>query len=303
MRRHLVAAAVAAATLAGPALPQEVVTLGRGTLLNNDLIGDGRDRWRTGSYVLSIARGTEWTGQAPERPFALREWRLKGEVIAPGRLTAPAAGDRRYAGIASLGVHTHVARAGWQVAAGADLVAVGPMTQIGAIQSGIHDAFGLPSPAAARRLELPNALYPTLLVEAARPFALGSATMRPFVEAQAGVETFARVGFDLSWGGFGRSDLVVRDTVTGQRYRATKTESPTGLSFVLGGDIAHVASSALLPDGGAAVLNPTRTRLRAGFHWQGERAELFYGITRMGREFQAQPVEQTVGSIHLRIKF
>ncbi|MFN6977757.1 MAG: lipid A-modifier LpxR family protein [Gemmobacter sp.] len=306
MRKHLAVAALAAITLGtlAPAAPaQDRKTIGRGSILNNDLIGDGRDRWRTGGYTLSLTRAPGWDGQRPGRPFALTELRLHGQIVAPARLTAPSATDRRYAGLLSVGLHTHFNRGAVELSGGADLVAVGPSTQLGGFQSAIHGLFGLPSPDTARANQLPDALYPTVLVEAGLPMQAGFARIRPFVEAQAGVETFARIGADVAIGAFGQGDVTVRDTVTGHLYRATKTAPPTGFTFVFGGDVAHVASSALLPAAGAATLRATRTRLRAGFHWQGERAELFYGITRLGREFEQQPVEQTVGSIHLRIRF
>ena len=44
------------------AAAQDRVTLGWGRLLTNDLLGDGRDRWRTGSYTLSRVRGPAWGG-------------------------------------------------------------------------------------------------------------------------------------------------------------------------------------------------------------------------------------------------
>ena len=305
MRRLAAAALIALAMTPAttPAAAQDRVTLGRGTLFTNDALGDGRDRWRTGSYVVSIPRGPAWSGSRPARPGEILEWRLRAEVIAPARLTAPAANDRRYAGLATIGLHTHFASGPAEVSAGVDAVFVGPMTQVGAFQSGVHDLLGLPSPANALSNQIGNALYPTLLVEAGLPVQAGPARLRPFVEAQAGIETFARAGVDVTIGAFGFGELTVRDATTGHLYRATKTAVPTGPSFVLGADVAYVAGSALLPAGGGAVLRPVRTRLRAGMHWQGERAEVFYGITRLGREFESQAVEQTVGSVHLRLRF
>ena len=52
--------ALCTALFAVPAVAQERVTLGWGRLLTNDAIGDGKDRWRTGSYVLSRVRGPSW---------------------------------------------------------------------------------------------------------------------------------------------------------------------------------------------------------------------------------------------------
>jgi hypothetical protein len=301
--RRLLAAALMALALAPAAFSQERVTLGRGTLFTNDALADGRDRWRTGSYAISIPRGPSWSGSRPARPGEILEWRLRAEVIAPARLTAPAANDRRYAGMTTLGLHTHFARGPVELSAGVDMVVLGPVTQLGAFQSGVHDILGLPSPANALRGQLGNALHPTLLVEVGLPVQAGPARVRPFVEAQAGIETFGRAGVDVTIGAFGFGELSVRDSTTGHLYRATKSAPPTGPSFVMGGDIAYVTGSALLPGGGGAVLRPVRTRLRAGFHWQGERAEVFYGITRLGREFESQAVEQTVGSVHLRLRF
>jgi hypothetical protein len=301
MRRLLAAALIALAMT--PAAAQERVTLGRGTLFNNDALGDGRDRWRTGSYVVSIPRGPSWSGNRPARPGEILEWRLRAEIVAPARLAAPAVNDRRYAGMVTLGLHTHFARGPVEYSAGVDAVFLGPMTQLGAFQSGVHDVLGLPSPANALRNQLGDAVHPTLVLEAGLPLQAGALGLRPFVEAQAGIETFGRAGLDVTLGAFGFGELVVRDSVTGQRYRATKSAPPTGPSLVIGGDVAYVTGSALLPGGGGAVLRPVRTRLRLGMHWQGERAELFYGITRLGREFESQAVEQTVGSVHLRLRF
>jgi hypothetical protein len=305
MRRLFASALLALALTPGaaPATAQDRVTLGRGTLFSNDALGDGRDRWRTGSYSVSIPRGPSWSGSRPARPGEILEWRLRAEVIAPARLGAPAANDRRYAGLATLGLHTHFARGPVEYSAGVDAVFVGPMTQLGGFQSAVHDSLGLASPAAALRGQLGNAVHPTLVLEAGLPFQAGAVRMRPFVEAQAGIETFGRAGIDVTIGAFGFGELSVRESATGHLYRATKTAPPTGPSFVLGGDVAYVTGSALLPGGGGAVLRPVRTRLRAGMHWQGERAEVFYGITRLGREFESQAVEQTVGSVHLRLRF
>jgi hypothetical protein len=53
-----------AAVLAGPMLADPVAaegrqTLGVGRLLSNDYFGDGKDRWQTGSFSLSIVRGSD----------------------------------------------------------------------------------------------------------------------------------------------------------------------------------------------------------------------------------------------------
>lgn len=68
MINRLVASLAIVLSFGSPAISQERVTLGWGRLLNNDALGDGKDRWRTGSYVLSRVRGPSWTGALPEMP-------------------------------------------------------------------------------------------------------------------------------------------------------------------------------------------------------------------------------------------
>ena len=120
---------------------------------------------------------------------------------------------------------------------------------------------------------------------------------------RVGVETLARVGFDWTYGVLGQSELLVRDPVSGQRYRAI-TDAWTGYSFVLGADIAHVESSTFLPDDRGPALEPTRERLRAGIMWQGESGlSMFTGLTYLGEEFVGQDEGQVVGTIRTRLQF
>ena len=39
--------------------------IGYGRLITNDFIGDGKDRWRSGSVASSRVWGPEWSGQLP----------------------------------------------------------------------------------------------------------------------------------------------------------------------------------------------------------------------------------------------
>lgn len=278
-------------------------TLGFGRLFTNDALGDGRDRWRTGSYTVSWMRGrAPWSGELPERMGELIEYRFRAEIIAPSNLIAPAPDDRRYVGALSFGVHTAFRKGATRFSLGADLVAIGPMTGVSGFHEAIHDLFGMSSPKAATSVQIPNAIHPTATVSATREIALGDrARLMPFVEGQLGVETLVRAGADLSFGLGSAGGLWQRDVVTGQHYSAVA--GARGLSATFGGDIAHVASSAYLPEGGAAVLEPTRLRLRAGLTWQGERSTLFYGVTWLGKEYRDQPDGQVVGSVSLKLDF
>ena len=283
-------------------LAQDRVTLGWGRMFDNDAFGDFHDRWHTGSYTISRMRGTDWRGTLPTGFGDLTEFRMRAETIAPADLVAPDPADRRYVGALTFGLHTHMDLHGIETALGADLVVTGPQTGIGNFQSWVHQALGLPEPSLGGQLG--DAVYPTVNAEFGRSFDLGTAiALRPFVAGQAGVETYLRAGGDITIGSFGQGSLLLRDETTGQRYRAIEGNRVNALSFTLGGDVAHVFSSEFLPEGGAAVLNDTRTRLRAGMQWQGERASAFYGVTYLSPEFDGQPEGQLVGSLNVNLRF
>lgn len=286
-----------------PAHAEDRVTLGWGRMFTNDALGDGNDRWRTGSYTVSRVRGISWSDQAPATFGELLEFRARAEMVAPANLLVQPPGDRRYAGVLSFGIHSHVQRNIWQVSAGVDLVMTGDQTGISKLQGHLHDILGYAEPVVAAN-QIGNALYPTLVVEAGPEILLTpDVTVRPFVEGQAGLETFVRAGVDVTFGAYGRNALMVREQVTGQRYRAVVGATDPGLTFTLGGDVARVYDSALLPDGGAAVLSDTRSRLRVGMGWQGEQASAFYGVTWLGTEFDGQREDQVVGSLSLKLQF
>lgn len=283
--------------------------LGKARIFTNDRLGDGRDRWRSGAYAVSAIRGTGWTGGAPESLGELVEYRLRAEIIAPADLSNPVIGtDRRYVGALHFGAFSHVQRAGAEMAFGLDLVVTGPQTRLGVFQSWMHERLGLGANQVLGS-QIGNAIYPTLSLEIGRDFnlarsgAAGRSVLRPFVEAQAGVETFARIGADMTFGPGGDGDLLVRDTTTGHRSTAIKGKRPRGLTYVVGGDVAYVADSAYLPRSSGFVLTPLRTRLRAGVLVEERNATLFYGLTWMGKEFTNQTSGQVVGSMTLRLHF
>jgi hypothetical protein len=305
MFRMFMVALVALLCLPQASFAQERTRLGYGRLITNDFFGDGRDRWRTGSIASSRVWGPEWTGQAPAGFGRLLELRLGAEIIAPDNIRNPDPGDRAYAGALSIGVHTHFQKGQTEFAMGSDLVVVGPQTGLDDFQDWFHDAFGIRRPSdLVRDTQIGNSITPSVVFETGQSFDLGSrTTLRPFVEGRAGVETLVRAGFDLTFGELGRDELLVRDSVTGQRYRAI-TSDWTGYSFVLGADLAHVTASDFLPDDRGIGLSSSRERLRAGVMWQGESGlSGFYGVTYLGEEFEGQPEGQFVGSIRFRLGF
>lgn len=288
-----------------PAAAQERAFLGWSRLFTNDALGDGQDRWHTGASSLSVLWGPVGLTGAPENPGDLIEFRFATEILAPANLLTPAAGDRRYAGTLSLGAFSHFARAGYEVSAGAELVAVGPMTRLDRFHSAFHGAIGMSAPGAAVRAgQIGDALYPSAQIELARPIALGGGVrIRPFVEARGGDETFGRFGADLLFGPNFNSGLLLRDGATGMLYQGLGKQAESGLSFLLGADTTHVFNSAWLPATGGYRLMPLTSRVRAGVQWQGEHVGVFYGATWLGRDFVAQPEGQLVGSLQLRVRF
>jgi hypothetical protein len=299
---RLIAMTVAMVLACLPVRAEERVTLGWGRLFTNDAIGDGDDRWRTGSYTLSRVRGVSWAGRLPTRAGDILEFRFRGEIIAPENLTTAAPGDRRYAGTLSVGLHTHFMLGGAEASAGGDLVVIGPQTGLGSFQRAAHDLLGIAEPQVLGN-QIADRITPTVTGEIARSLPLGGGvTLRPFLEAAAGAESLVRVGGDIVIGGAWDGALMLRDPVTGQRY-AGVSAADRGVSFTFGADIARVFDSDYLPAGGAAVLSDERTRVRAGVEWQGERAGIFYGLTYLGPEFEGQDEGQVTGSLRVNFGF
>lgn len=291
--------------LAGlPAHAEERELLGIGRLFVNDMLGDGQDRWRSGAYSVSAIRGPADLTERPAAFGVLMEYRFANRILAPANTVAPAPGDRRYAGVLSLGAWSHFASGGTEVSIGSEFVAAGPMTGVSAFQTGAHGLLGLTPPAAAvLNSQFPNAVYPTIATEFARPIGLGAhAMVRPFVAGRLGDETYLRLGADLLVGSALTSGVTVRDESTGLLYQTLDHMPANGFSFLLGADTAKVFSSVWLPSA-TQTLTPLRNRLRAGLHWQGDHVGLFYGVTWLGREFTAQPSGQTLGAVQLQIRF
>ena len=311
-------ASLTAASVAGSAWAQDATTaqiasttgdaarqtIGWGRFFNNDYIGDRKDRWHSSSYTISRLRGPEWTGSLPNTIGQVLEFRFRAENITPEELSAPAAQDRRYAGVMSFGYHSHSKWRGEELSMGADVVLIGPQTGLSGFQDRVHDFLGLPDGAPSYDAQFGNDVHLSGTAELGRQIALApSLTLRPFVEGQVGFETLARAGVDVTLGNLAKDGLMLRDVNTGQRYSAVQGPLGTGLSLTFGGDMARVASSVLLPDGGAVTASPTRTRLRAGLNWQGEKSFVFFGATYLSPEFEEQSEGQTIGSLSLLVRF
>jgi hypothetical protein len=300
MRQTLFIAAALLSCL--PAQAEDRSTLGWGRLFTNDALGDGNDRWHTGSYNISRLRGYTWDGTLPTQAGDILEFRARGEIIAPANLTTTDPDDRRYAGTLSFGLHTHFSMGQTEATVGGDLVIIGPQTRLGQFQSQVHDWLNIAEPQILGD-QIGDKIAPTLTGEIARSFQISDrVTLRPFLQAQAGVESLVRAGGDVVIGGAWDGALMLRDPTTGQRYSGITNEN-RGLSVTLGADVARVFSSDYLPSGGTVDLSDTRTRVRAGVTWQGERAGISYGMTYLGPEFEGQDEGQITGSLNVNFGF
>lgn len=285
-------------------LPPQRQKLGYGRLTSNDVIGEHTDRWRTGSVSSSRAWGYRWDGAAPAALGDILELRLQGQVMTPENLGAVNPNDRPFAGALSVGLHSHAQFSGLDLTLGADLVVIGPQTGLDDFVGAVHDLLDAPQASnAVLAGQVGNQVRPTVVAEIGRSYDLGGQVyLRPFAEARAGDETLLRAGADVSFGRIGQGELLAREQVTGHRYRVIYASAP-GTSFVLGGDLAYVEDSVYLPSGRGYALEDTRARLRAGLHWQGSRASLFYGLTYLSEEFSTQPEGQVTGSLRVKFRF
>ncbi|SLN20089.1 hypothetical protein AQS8620_00503 [Aquimixticola soesokkakensis] len=274
--------------------------LGFGRLFSNDRLGDGKDRWRTGSYVISNVRGYDWDGELPDSFGSLVEYRSRSEIIAPSNVSNPDEGARRHAGVLSFGAHTMWQYEGVELALGADAVFVGPQTGLGKFQKWIHERTDNPLPDLSDQIE--DAFYPTLTFEAGKTFSYGLLDVRPFAQTMIGSETLVRFGGDILLGWVGHKDVWLRDVTTGIRYAATREEEMGGSIFI-GADVAKVASSKFLPGDEGYELSDLRKRLRAGYRVQGDKLGIFYGMTYLSPEFEGQSEGQVTGSVQFKLRF
>jgi hypothetical protein len=301
--RSTVLAVLASVVCAGPLIAQEGrQKLGYGRLITNDLLGDGKDRWRTGAYQSSRTYAPDWTGSAPGAFGELLEFRFRGEVLAPANIVTPAANDRRYAAAMSLGAHTHWSKGAYTFQTGLDLVITGPQNGIGEFQQSLHEALDVAGPDILAT-QLGDGVHPTLSFSTTREISLGESRLRPFVELRAGDETLVRAGADLLFGDFGKTGLLVRDVGTGLPYDTVRHSRVPGWSGLVGADVAYVWDSIYLRPFDGVTLEDTRARVRAGFEWQGDALNVFYGVSYLTEEFAAQTEGQGIGAIRLQWQF
>ena len=274
------------------------------SMITNDFFGDGEDRWRTGSIDVSLTFGGDDQRILPTKAWQRYQVRVRAEIIAPHNLVTPSATGRQYAGVLGLGLFTHFQKKEYDIYYGGELVFVGENTGVGSFQKNFHEALAIAPPSAAiLGNQLPNAVYPTLHAGISKSWRGEKSLIRPFAEVQAGVETFVRVGTDAIFGSAMINDFLLRDSVSGQLVNHAKADNSIGFAFLVGADAAYIADSNYLPNSGATKFKEFRPRVRAGVVYETHKFDMFYGLTWLGKEFEAQPDSQLIGSLNLRMHF
>ncbi len=283
---------------AGSASASEFRLLGRATLFTNDYLGDGYDRWRSGSYSRSLFFGKSWDGDLSSRKIF--EMRLRGELIAPSNTSAPPArGERPFVGIVAFGTARHLRFRKTDIRAGAEIVAIGPQTGIAKFVRNAHRIIGFEAPLATTG-QLGNDLIPTANIETARMLRLGNGVgfeLRPFVEAQSGAEGFIRTGVDAFFGQGMAGNLITRDVVTGHIMTAVSMKGMAGLTPMIGVDVTRVYNSYYLPRSSGLAFKKWRVRVRGGVRSQGYDRDVFMGLSWLSPEYEGQPQGQVLGSL------
>ena len=305
-------AAIYAALTFSPVFADEVIKsksasekkLQISSVFTNDFLGDGEDRWRTGSLDISATFGGGDLRELPSTAWERYQLRFRGEIISPSNITTSVATDRQYAGVLGLGLFTHFQKNSYDMYYGGELVFVGENTGIGALQRNFHEELNIAPPSAViLDNQIANAIYPTIHGGVSKSFRAEKRLIRPFAEVQAGVESFARVGMDVILGGALLNDFLLRDSVSGQLVSHSKADDGNRFGFLMGADAAYVLDSNYLPNSGTLAFESFRPRARAGIVYQREKFDLFYGVSWLGKEFEAQNSSQVVGSLSIKVGF
>ncbi len=277
--------------------------LGESVTHTNDIIGDGKDRWRTATVDISYLYGPQNMATLPARFGTFIEVRVRGEMINPEFVALPyPPDDRPYVGVLSFGVASHMRRQNTEQSLGFDMVMIGPSTGVSGLQNWVH-SFQNPINPQIIRDQLPDALYPTISYEYAKVYTVGPASLRPFADLQIGVETYARAGVDLTLARAPAQGVRLRNNLTGQRVPALNPDGGRQFSLGVGADIAYVVSSAYLPASSGVSLSRFRARLRAGAFYQSQKFDLFYGASWLSPEFTTQREGQIIGAFSLGVRF
>lgn len=294
-RRLVLAALTLGAATQGTAqdATPKLTGLGQVGLFTNDYLGDGHDRWRSGSkwesYVL------------PSRVVEAWEFRWRTEIISPWKRSS--ATDRQYVDGIGLAGFAHLSYGNLNTRVGAESLWVGPQTGLAALQKRVHAIVGtdrLHDPDGPGVSRIGDQWLGMMSAETSYEWRVGrNVLLRPYGGVQMGYETFSRAGVDVVIGAATQAPIWVRDPASGALMPIT-TDRTAGLSVIGGADITHVRQSDLLqgvtPEG-------QRHRARLGLQWQGQRATIFAGQAWLSPEFVGQSEGQRIGLLSLSLSF
>jgi hypothetical protein len=137
-----------------------------------------------------------------------------------------------------------------------------------------------------------------IIITPSAPLAFGTQVqLRPFAQIGTGDRSLVRVGADLTFGltGLPNASGAAADPVP-------TTPEGTGLSLVLGADIAHSWHDAA-NIGATLPQDAPAERARIGLNWQGSEMGVFYGLTWLGRQTADPDADRLIGSVTLDIRF
>lgn len=275
----------------------------KSSFFTNDYMGDGHDRWRSASYTLFLGFEGQATGGLAH------DYRARMEIISPwGARKQPSDDDRPYVGIFGLGLFANDSYGSLQYNVGAEILFTGDQTNIADFQQGFHEKTGIDGylPQDMPHEHVGDSVSGQISGEIATNYALGEYVyVRPFAGAQAGYETFARVGFDLLIDGYSNAKQYVRDPISGflQPSSSERASKMKGVSFLFGADYTYVTHSDFFPSWSDIEMRNSRLRVRAGIQARIRKVSTFFGMTYLSKEFVSQAESQRIGVISLEFPF
>ncbi len=275
----------------------------KSSFFTNDFLGDGRDRWRSASYTIFLGFEGEKAGGIAH------EIRARGEIISPwGAKNQPTNDDRPYVGMLGFGVFANDRFKHLEYNIGAEILFTGDQTGAADFQQNFHEATGIPGylPEDMPHDHVDDDVTGMVSVEIARSYSLtDEVSFRPFFGAQAGYETFGRIGFDFITGGYGGAARYVRDPISGfiQPSSPDRALRMGDLSLLVGADYTYVSGSDFFPNWSVAELENARIRVRTGLQARIANASAFFGITYLSKEFTSQVESQTIGVLSFEFPF
>jgi len=303
--RGILAAALGTLILMWPASVVHSQSLGKydGSVgsFTNDALGDGHDRWLTGSYQRSFIFDRHEAGlmrQIELRPRAM--------IVSPWTTAVQGANDRPYSSILALGAFARGNIGRTETHLGGELILQGDQTGLPSFQAGVHDLLGLDqsyNPRNENDIHVGDRLTGRFEFGLARSLRPSESVMvRPYALLIGGSDQSVTAGADLVWGSLSRAESWSRDAATGQilNHEAKHRE---GFNLVAGLDVSRRYTSMHIPDGSNVLLTKTQTRARIGAQVRLGLFDVFFGQAWMSEGFVGQADTQRLGVLSISRNF